>query len=317
MACFHTMTAYRLRDGSLTFKNKGEIIETLQLPCGKCIGCRLDHANDWATRCWCEMQSWQNNCFITLTYDNENLPENGLLIKKDLQDFMKRLRYHCQGIEYWENPRTNKRENPIRFLACGEYGPNGTRRPHYHILIFNWKPEKNELKFYKENHNNDRLFKCKKIQEIWGKGFITVGDMNYQSACYVARYCTKKMFNKVKNQDLKKAEIQPEFILMSRNGGIGIKYWEQYQKKILENEGIILNSNGKIKCKQIPRYFEKKYKEQDEIKFEKYKNKKMLKGIKAFNKLLEKTSLNESEYKAMQERILIQNTKILRRDNII
>lgn len=317
MACFHTITAYRLRNGELSFKDKGEILEKLQLPCGKCIGCKLDHANEWATRCWCEMQSWENNCFITLTYNDENLPENGLLVKKDLQDFMKLLRYHCKGIQEWENPRTGKKENPIRFLACGEYGPNGTRRPHYHILIFNWKPDKKELKFYKENHNGDRLFMCKQIEKIWKKGFVTVGDLNYKSACYVARYCTKKLFNGAKHKDLKKIEIQPEFILMSRNGGIGIKYWNQYQDKILKQSGILIGINGKPKCKNIPRYFEKKYKEENELEFEKYKKRKMIKGILAFKKTMEKTSLTESEYKEMMERKLLNSTKILKRENII
>lgn len=315
MACFHTMTAYRLRNGELSFKKKGEILETLQLPCGKCIGCRLDHANDWATRCYCEMKTWKNNCFITLTYNDENLPENGLLCKKDVQDFMKRLRYYHEGIEEWENPRTGKKEKPIRFLLCGEYGPNGSRRPHYHILIFNWKPEK--TKFYKENYNGNRILECKEIQKIWGKGFITVGELTYQSACYVARYCTKKMFNGLKVRDLKKAEIQPEFILMSRNGGIGIKYWNEYKKSILQKGGILINQNGKVKIKRIPRYFEKKLQESmSELEFEKYKKRKQIKGIAEFKKILEKTSKTESEYKAMQEEILKENTKILRRDNI-
>lgn len=315
MACFHTMKAYRLRNGDLSFKPKNDYKEILEIPCGKCIGCKLDHANDWATRCWCEMQSWKNNCFITLTYDNEHIPENGLLNKEDLQNFMKRLRYYHQGIEEWTNPRTKRKENPIRYLACGEYGPNGTRRPHFHILIFNWKPK--DMKFYKENHAENRIMISKEITRIWGKGFITVGELTYKSACYVSRYCTKKMFNGVKNKDLKKAEIQPEFILMSRNGGIGIKYWENYQKLIMKQDGILIKQGDKVKNKRIPRYFEKKLQEQNEEKYEKYKTKKMIKGKKAIAKTLEKTSLTESEYKRMQERILIERTKILKRDNLI
>lgn len=319
MSCFHTIRAWKLGDGSISFtipKNYNSEVMELQIPCGKCIGCKLDHANDWATRCWCEMQSWENNCFITLTYNDENLPANGYLVKKDLQDFMKRLRYYYEGDQEWTNPISGKKEYPIRFLACGEYGPNGTHRPHYHILIFNWKP-KDKLKFYKENHNGDRLLISQKITEIWGKGFTTVGDLNYKSACYVSRYCTKKLFKGAKHEILKKVEIQPEFILMSRNGGIGIKYWDKYQEAILQREGILIKTKDKVKNRQIPKYFEKKYKEKNEKKYEKYKEKKIKKGRENMRKTLEKTSLTESEYKAMLERKLQEKSKILKRTNII
>ena len=118
------------------------------IPCGRCIGCRLDHANDWATRCALEAKNWKHNIFVTLTYNNET-DENGnlkhlpltkdkkvTLKKKDIQDFMKRLRWHMKGEMQWENPKNGKTENPIRYFACGEYGP--TRgRPHYHMAIFN------------------------------------------------------------------------------------------------------------------------------------------------------------------------------------
>lgn len=321
MTCFHTIRAWKLDDGSMTFvrpKNYNSQVQELQIPCGKCIGCALDKSSDWACRCWCEMQQWENNCFITLTYNNENLPEGGYLVKKDLQDFMKRLRYYHKGIQEWTNPQTGKKEYPIRFLACGEYGPgeNSTHRPHYHILIFNWKPQ-DKLKFYKENHNGDRILISKEITDIWGKGFTTVGDLTYKSACYVARYCTKKMFKGVKHATLKKALIEPEFILMSRNGGIGIKYWKDYQQAILKREGILIKIGDKVKNRNIPKYFEKKYKENNEKKYERYKEKKIIKGKNKLKEILSKTSLTESEYKLMQERKLQEKAKILKRSNII
>ena len=316
------MKAWKITDkdgnNQISFKRpkyQGINCEELEIPCGKCIGCKLDHANDWATRCWCEMQSWKNNCFITLTYNDKHLPKNGYLNKKHIQLFMKKLRYYQKGIESWKNPISGKTENPIRFLLCGEYGPNGTRRPHYHLLIFNWKPQE-KLKFYKENHNGDRLFISKTITKIWGKGFTTIGDLNYKSACYVSRYCTKKMFN-VKNNELKAAKIQPEFILMSRNGGIGIKYWNEYQKAILERDGILIKTKDKVKNKRIPKYFERKYKEQNESEFKKYQDKKIIKGKINMKKILENTSMTESDYKLMLERQLLEKNKLLRRNNII
>ena len=85
------------------------------------------------------------------------------LVKKDIQDFLKRLRYHEKGYQSWENPKNNKIENPIRYLACGEYGTKGGR-PHYHMALFNWKP--NDLKPYKQNHNGDMLFTSHTLQQL-------------------------------------------------------------------------------------------------------------------------------------------------------
>ena len=128
------------------------------IPCGKCIGCRLDKANDWATRCTAEAKQWKTNCFITLTYNDEKIPKNNSLRKKDLKDFWKRLRYYHKGIEkrYWKG----KEEYPIRYFSCGEYGGQ-TGRPHYHAGIFNWKPT--DLKLYKTNIQGDKLYTSEEL----------------------------------------------------------------------------------------------------------------------------------------------------------
>ena len=106
---------------------------------------------------------------------------------------MKRLRWHEKGNESWEkiNPKTGEieEEYPIRFSACGEYGPKGGR-PHYHLAILNWEPK--DLKEYKPNKHGDMIYKSKTLQKIWGKGFVTIEELNYRTACYIARYVTKK-----------------------------------------------------------------------------------------------------------------------------
>lgn len=169
----------------------------IEIPCGRCKGCRLDHANMWATRIYMEATEWKKCCFVTLTYNQTNVPttEEGYMTlkKKHLQDFMKRLRWHEKGNESWEkiNPKTGEieEEYPIRFFASGEYGPKGGR-PHYHLAIFNWEP--NDLKEYKPNKHGDMIYKSKTLQKIWGKGFVTIEELNYKTACYIARYVTKK-----------------------------------------------------------------------------------------------------------------------------
>lgn len=317
MSCFHPIDCWRLDDQTkLTFvkpRNEKHVLEKLQVPCGKCIGCLLDKSNEWATRCWCEAQNWTNNCFITLTYNDKNLPKNKELKKEDLQKFWKRLRYYQKGMEYWDNPRTGKHENPIRYYSCGEYGPkNG--RPHFHACIFNWKPK--DLKFYKFNHQNQKLYTSKTLSKIWGKGYVIIGELTYQSACYVARYITKKIYGQLAK--IYYAEKKPEFTESSRNGGIGICKWINDKETIVKNGGIFIKIGEKVKLKQIPKFFIKKWKEESDADlcefyiFEKCQRAKINK-----EKILKQTNLNESEYMKLQEKNLLNRTKILKRTNLI
>jgi len=91
MACFHPLTAYRSFDGQIRFDEKRNG-EPLELPCGQCIGCRLERSREWAIRMVHEASMHEDNCFITLTYAPEYLPPDGSLVKSDFQKFMKRLR---------------------------------------------------------------------------------------------------------------------------------------------------------------------------------------------------------------------------------
>lgn len=303
----------------LVFKkpNENEIQNwrEMKVPCQKCIGCLLDHANEWATRAYAESTQWENNCFITLTYDNEHLPKNYSEMKRDMQKFWKRLRYFYQGEQYWENPRTGKYENPIRYIVAGEKGSK-TQRLHMHALVFNWKPK--DLKYYKTNHNNDKLYTSKSLEKIWGNGFVIIGECTYQSACYVSRYVMKKQFQRTAVADLK----EREFIETSRNGGIGLLYWLKNKVKILQNQGILLKQKDKVVLKKIPKYFMRKWKEETPAwenpkEFYTYKYKQMKQGKENWNKILQNTSKTESEYIKTLGEILREKAKILRRDNMI
>ena len=134
-----TYPAYVYSEDELHQLNKPKFQEWpghyhIKVPCGKCLACQLDHANEWATRAWAEAQCWHDNCFVTLTYNSArrdkkrkggleqewNLPltENGemTLWPKDVVRFMKRLRKEENGTDFWLNPITQKLEAPIRFL---------------------------------------------------------------------------------------------------------------------------------------------------------------------------------------------------------
>lgn len=171
-------------------------------PCGQCIACRLNKVRDWTIRLMHESRFHKDSVFLTLTYDNEHLPENGSLKKEDMQNFMKRLRNHCPN---------------IRFFGCGEYGERYSR-PHYHLIIFGLSI-------------NDPIFKGKVydrkskgyylLSPLWKNGNMYVGDVTYSSCRYVASYVNKKQFGKKGQEFYSKKNILPEFTLMSRRPGIG------------------------------------------------------------------------------------------------
>lgn len=130
----------KIRVNSPAITSKYALTEFVEIPCGQCIECRLQRSRRWADRCMLELGYHESSYFLTLTYDNDHIPknplidydtgeiyaENATLVKKDLQDFMKRLRraYEYKGYD-----------NKLRFFACGEYGSQ-TLRPHFHIIVF-------------------------------------------------------------------------------------------------------------------------------------------------------------------------------------
>ena len=243
-------------------------IEILKIPCGKCIGCRLDKANEWATRMYLERKKWKHACFITLTYNDKNLPKEKKLCERDMTLFLKRLRKAETGIEEWKNPKTGKIEKPIRYLYCGEYGTKNFR-PHYHIALFNYIP--NDLKYYKKSDGSgEPLYTSAKIYKIWGKGFAPIGEMTYESACYIARYVQKKAYQEEKND---------EFIRMSRMPGLGISEWIDNKSMIKKTGNILVKIKNAVKIKKIPRYFEKLWEEENWYTHQDYKNKTKEKGI--------------------------------------
>jgi len=244
--CLYPITAWRSREtplGSLVFSlDDGIPSSMLKLPCGKCIACRLEHSRRWAIRCIHEASMFEKNCFITLTYNNENLPKNLSLVKSDYQLFMKRMRK-----KYGEN---------IRFFACGEYGEMGSR-PHYHACIFNHNFKDAKI-FSKRNGVN--LYFSEELNKLWKKGFATIGEVNFETAAYVARYVLKKITGDKAKEHY--GERIPEFILMSRGshklktGGIGKSWFDKYHADIYNHDILIIR--GGIKCRP-PKYYDTLY----------------------------------------------------------
>jgi hypothetical protein len=274
--------------------------EEQEVPCGKCISCQLDRSKEWATRAVHEAQMHALNCFITLTYDNENLPENGSLDPEDLRKFLKNLkkklswRVYCVGEKYTKGKNKGKTKykdityRPIKYLASGEYGSEeNTHRPHYHICLFGWEPT--DKRFFKYNKRGDPIYISEEISKVWKKGFITVEELNYNTAAYTARYTLKKVkqygtpevqseiidtdtgetnYNPVlwKAKEIMDGKL-PEFIRMSK--GLGKEWYKKYKSDTYKDYLY----TGKIKQK-IPRYYDKQLEKENPEKLQQIKEKR-------------------------------------------
>lgn len=168
----------------------------LYVDCGKCIECKIKRAKQWAYRVSLEAAQYKDNCLLTLTYNDANLPDRASLSRRDLQLFMKRLRKAISPLK-------------VRFFACGEYGSEkNTARPHYHIILFGWKPS--DLYYFFTDKKGYKMYRSPLVEKIWLKGFSTVGAVEFDTAKYVAIYLMKPP----------KDGRQKPFVVMSRRPGI-------------------------------------------------------------------------------------------------
>lgn len=304
--------------------------ERINLPCRKCAGCIVNKANDWATRATIEASAWKNNCFLTLTYNEKNLPHLRNLCKEDMQKFWKRLRKQITGAESWTYK--GKIENPIRFFYAGEYGPK-TFRPHYHAAVFNWFPPDAEL--YGYSLNNNEYYTSKMLNKIWGKGYVIIGKLTYESACYIARYTFKKLSNSLKKEDLKTWQLceeatgselaylqelfdekisqpkntVPEFIETSRRGGIGLAGWLKDEEKLKKNFGVFVKTaNKQVILKKLPLFIKQKW---ATVERENYNA-----TAEAEREFIAKNCKKEWEDLDKIEEINLQKCRLLRRDNL-
>lgn len=157
-------------------------------PCGQCVPCRINRSRVWVLRLLLELELHSDACFLTLTYNEEHYPAGGNLVPRDLQLFLKRLRYNLPGRD-------------IRYFAVGEYG-EARGRPHYHLILFGVGKQHLEA-----------------IEKSWNLGFSYVGDVTVESARYVAGYV-------IKGWTKDRVELEgrhPEFARMSRRPALGFR----------------------------------------------------------------------------------------------
>lgn len=253
MACFKPVPAVRLDDGRVVMVGRDTHKITFDIPCGQCVGCRLDYARSWALRCVHEAKLHEQNCVITLTYDDAHLPVAGNLQYSDYQFFMKRLRRRFFS-------------STIRFFMSGEYGEaNG--RPHYHALLFGF--DFSDKSPTRKAKNDSQLYSSKMLDEVWRNGRTEIGEMSYESAAYVARYVMKKVNGDEKDDhyrlpvpvlDTRTGELVhyrvPEFCHMSLKPGIGSDWFRLNWQDVVATESVIVNG----KEAPIPLFYKKKIK---------------------------------------------------------
>lgn len=142
--------------------------------CGSCSVCINEKMNNWVIRNFYEAKKNEDISFITLTYSDSSY----ILVKKDLQDFIKRLRTNLKRSGY---------EKKIRYFACGEYGTK-RGRPHFHILIYGWKDP--NARYLDINKKGSILLKSELIQKTWKLGRTTYQTFSHYEIPYLAIYET-------------------------------------------------------------------------------------------------------------------------------
>lgn len=239
------------------------ILKYVEIPCGKCIGCRLEYSKRWANRCLMEMKLHESNLFLTVTYDDIHIPKKtiynektgeihdvNVLVKKDLQDFIKRLRKNTG--------------QKFRYFACGEYGDK-TKRPHFHLLIFGLKLD--DLKFYKRSNLGFNYYNSETLHNSWldrsvnppvPKGYIVVANATWETAAYTARYVIKKVDNSLQLFYDTYKGIEKEFVLMSRKPGISYNFLEENFHNLIDYDVMYLESENGPREIYRDAYFNKK-----------------------------------------------------------
>lgn len=254
MPCYKPLTAWQQGDGSVVFVERmgKDVRRELSLPCGQCIGCRLERSRQWAMRCMHEASMYERNSFITLTYDDAHLPKRGKLDYPEYQRFMKRLRF---------------KKGEVRFYMCGEYGGT-TGRPHYHACLFGM--DFDDKKYFTTLPSGAHIYRSAELEQLWKCGNSSIGDVTFESAAYVARYCVQKVTGKNADDHYRRRDadgeyfLPPEFNVMSRRPGIGKPFLDKWKSDIYPHDYVIVRGQ-KMKP---PKFYDQQFKASDPDTFE-------------------------------------------------
>ena len=310
MRCTSPWTVGFRHDGKTlawSYKQHSKEYPTFQLPCGKCLSCRLEYSRQTAIRCVHESLQYKDNSFITLTYSEENLKSNKLQYK-DFQNFIKKLRSHILDEKlkkmyptantqdarreiYRKSEKATKdmvkTECTISVFCTGEYGDK-KKRPHWHAIIFNWEPQDKTHKY--TNDRGDKVYSSEILNILWPYGISEIGSVTFESASYVARYATKKLYHGKDGTH----EYEPISRRSTKNA-IGKTWIEKNWKDCFTNGYLVFKKKDQyIQC-GIPRYYEKWLKKNHPTEWTRYVTQVKPKIIQQAEKQEEKTTLEEKK----------------------
>lgn len=220
-------------------------------------------------RCVHEASLYKNNCFVTLTYDDANLPYRSQLTYEHFCKFLKRLRERrYREIGYRPN---------IRFYMAGEYGSQNWR-PHYHAILFNhdW----NDKLYFKTTGSGEKIYTSSTLEQLWPYGYSSTANATFESAAYIARYCLAKRTGDeaeawYRRQDENGIyQLIPEFNEMSRKPGIGTDWLRFYKKDVYTHDQIIINGHKS----SVPKFYDKLFKKINADKMAEFKEEREWKG---------------------------------------
>jgi len=244
MPCSHPITGWKTQNGTLTtrFRPGTGLGGSISVPCGRCTRCRLEHSRQWAVRCMHELQMHDQSAFINLTYSQENYTPT--LVHRHFQLFMKRLR--------------ERRHKKLSYYMSGEYGEQ-TLRPHYHAILFGTSFA--DRVYHSKSPSGFDLYRSDELDEIWGLGHATIGEVTFESAAYVARYVMKKQtakgapegYDRINLETGETISVVAEYARMSRNPAIGKRWIEKNNAEVYPNDYVV----SRAAQAKPPRYYDK------------------------------------------------------------
>ncbi len=269
MPCYTPLKGFKDPvSGGLTF-NKNGTSQTLEVACGQCLGCRVDHRIMWAIRIVHESYLYLDqggNSWVTLTYRDpdectDKQYKNGYFIPADFS-------LHPSHVSKFIRALRKQNKQKIRYFYCGEYGDEN-QRPHYHVCLFNHSFDDQQL--YKDDEGL-YTYTSPSLEKLWAYGFSTVAELNYHTASYTAGYCFKKITGKRADEHYLRCDehgeaywLRPEYIRMSTGRkkpcGLGAKYYEKFKDDIFPADETPVPGKGIVR--QVPRYYQNILKSED------------------------------------------------------
>lgn len=267
--CFIPSLVQQFRDGNQpSVVGQDANLEFIsRFNCGQCISCRLARSREWATRCCNEALMHDQNCFLTLTYDDDHLPPDGSIRIKEMQSFMKRLKKKFSSYN-------------IRRFYSGEYG-DITYRPHYHCILFGIDfSHDRKLLFVKDDY---RYYNSESLDSVWQKGHAVIGEFSFDTAAYVARYTMKKVNGPRAHAHYRRVDkngdeyfLEKEFAKASNKPAIGKTWFDKYAvSDVLAYDRIVVDSNAGRGYSKPPRYYDKLSERRDAEFYKMTKEKRM------------------------------------------